>query len=184
VLRYDGVRPEDSMGYFDALTSSAFKTADDGRKLFFPWGTLGRGYVLGSDEAYGRLRGQIRIYTIAALGLIVVPAALRSYVVSALMTAAPLGFYAIWMACLLRGLDVSDERLSLKESMTSQALGHSTTVLWLLEIISLAFVGLGAFIVVFDPGDWPTASASILFFGLCAAVFAFMLIVRRNRLAR
>ena len=57
------------MGYFDALTSSAFKTADDGGKLFFPWGTLGRGYVLGSDEDYLRLRRQIKIFMIAALGV-------------------------------------------------------------------------------------------------------------------
>jgi hypothetical protein len=39
------------MGYFDALTSNAFKTAPDGRKLFFPWGVLGRGYVLASGAS-------------------------------------------------------------------------------------------------------------------------------------
>ena len=30
----------------DALTSGYFKTAPDGRKLFFPWGVLGRGYTI------------------------------------------------------------------------------------------------------------------------------------------
>jgi hypothetical protein len=50
------------MGYLDAITSSAFKTADDGHKLYCPWGTLGRGYVLGSNEDYLRLRGQIKIF--------------------------------------------------------------------------------------------------------------------------
>ena len=172
------------MGYFDALTGSAFKTADDGRKLFFPWGTLGRGYVLGSDEAYAQLRGHIKLYTMAALALIVAPSALQMYVISAAATAALLVFYAAWMAYLLRGLAASDERLSLTESMTSQALGHSATVLWSLEITSLAFVGLGALIVVFDPANWLTATASMLLFGLCAAAFAFMLVARRNRLAR
>ncbi len=34
------------MGYFDGLTSGSFKTAEDGRRLFFPWGVLGSGYAL------------------------------------------------------------------------------------------------------------------------------------------
>src|SRR6266496_3352884 len=142
------------MGYFDALTSSAFKTADNGRKLFFPWGTLGRGYVLGSDADYVRLRGQIKVYMIAALGLIVVSGALQSYVVSAVVLPVLIGFYAVWMAYLLPRLGASDERLSLEESMMSQALGHNATMLWLLEISSLTFVGVGAFIFVFDPANW------------------------------
>ncbi len=171
------------MGYFDALTSSAFKTADDGRKLFFPWGTLGRGYVLGSDEDYVRLRGQIKTFMIAALGLIVVSGALQShsYLVSAVVTPVLIGFYAVWMAYRLRGLQPSDERLSWRESMTSQALTHSTVVLWLMESCSLAFVGAGAFIFVFDPANWLTGIGSMLFFGLCAAVFAFMLVVRSRQ---
>jgi hypothetical protein len=173
------------MGYFDAITSSAFKTADDSRKLFFPWGTLGRGYVLGSDEDYVRLRGQIKLFMIAALNLIVVSVALQSYsyLVSVAVTPVLIGFYAVWMAYLLPRLGVSDERLSLQESMRSQALGHSATVLWLLEIGSLAFVGTGAFIFIFDPANWLTGISSMLFFGLCAAVFAFMLAVRSRRAA-
>jgi hypothetical protein len=29
------------MGYFDGLASGSFKTSQDGRRLFFPWGVLG-----------------------------------------------------------------------------------------------------------------------------------------------
>jgi hypothetical protein len=177
-VRHNRVRREDSMGYFDALISSAFKIADDGRKLFFPWGTLGRGYVLGSDEDDVRLRRQIKIFMIAALGLIVMSGALQSYLVSAAAMPVLIGFYAVWMAYLLPRLGASDERLSLEESMMSQALTHNATTLWLLEIGSLAFVGAGAFIFIFDPANWLTGISSMLFFGLCAAVFAFMLVVR------
>ena len=46
------------MGYFDALTSSYFKTTPDGRKLFFPWGVLGRGYTIDSEQDYERLGGR------------------------------------------------------------------------------------------------------------------------------
>jgi len=57
------------MGYFDGLTSGYFKTARDGRRLFFPWGVWGRGYVVGSELDYERLRGQIKIFVIAGMAL-------------------------------------------------------------------------------------------------------------------
>ncbi len=38
-------------GYFNALTAGYFKTGADGRKLFFPWGTMGRGYAIPSVSA-------------------------------------------------------------------------------------------------------------------------------------
>ncbi len=127
---------------------------------------------------------KIKICMIAALGLIVVSGALQSYVVSAVVVPVLLGFYAVWMAYLLPRLGASDERLSLEESMMLQPLGHNTTVLWLPEISSLAFVGIGAFIFVFDPGNWLIGIGSMLFFGPCAAVFLFMLVVRSRRAAR
>ena len=36
------------MGFFDALSSGYFKTGADGHHLFFPYGAVGRGYVLRS----------------------------------------------------------------------------------------------------------------------------------------
>jgi hypothetical protein len=92
--------------------------------------------------------------------------------------------YFVWVSYRLRGLQPSDESFSFRENMTYQALAQSAVVLWLLEIGSLAFVILGAFIFVFDPANWRAGISSMLFFGLCAAVFAFMLVVRRNRLAK
>jgi hypothetical protein len=44
------------MGYFDRLTSTSFNTAQDGHKLFYPWGAWGRGYVIFSEQQYKRLR--------------------------------------------------------------------------------------------------------------------------------
>ena len=60
------------MGYFDALTSSSFKTTEDGRRLFFPWGTLGRGYAIPSEEEFERLRRRVKAYLAISLPLIIV----------------------------------------------------------------------------------------------------------------
>ena len=52
----------------------------------------------------------------------------------------------------------------------------------LLQIGALAFVALGIFILVVDPGNWLVAFGSIVFFGLCAG-FATRLLVLRRRAA-
>lgn len=167
------------MGYFDALTSSYFKTAQDGRKLFFPWGALGRGYAIPSAQDYKRLQRQVKAYTIVSLVLIIGAVVLQIYfglVIAALLIV----FYMIWTRYLLRGLQPSDERLSLQDSMTSQARMHSAVSLWLLEIVALAFVGFGILMIVVDPGNWLIALASIVFFGFCATIFTRMLVLRRR----
>jgi hypothetical protein len=38
------------MGYFDGLAASSFKTDDKGNTVFFPWGILGKGYILPEDK--------------------------------------------------------------------------------------------------------------------------------------
>ena len=61
------------------------------------------------------------------------------------------------------------------------ALAHGALALWSMEILSLAFIAMGVFILVIEPGKWLRALATIVFFGLCAGVFAFMLVIRRQR---
>jgi Ca2+/Na+ antiporter len=172
------------MGYFDALTSSAFKTGKDGGRLFFPWGVLGRGYVLASERDYERLQRQIKAYMIVTLVLIVGTVMLQAYLWSVIAVALLIAVYVIWVMYLLRGLQPSDERLSLEESMTSQAVRHNATVLWLMQIGSLIFVAAGILMLVLEPGNWLIALASTVFFGLCAAVFARMLFLRSRQVPR
>jgi hypothetical protein len=139
------------MGYFDALTSSCFKTAQDGRKLFFPWGVWGRGYVVASEQDYERLRRQVKAYMVVALVPIIVTAALQAYVGALVIVVLLVAFYLVWMRFLLPGLLPSDERLSVQDSMTAQARAHSAAGLWFLEIGALAFVGLGIMIYRYRP---------------------------------
>ncbi|WP_155253510.1 hypothetical protein [Bradyrhizobium japonicum] len=113
-LPYD-VEMGGDMGYFQGLTSSSFKTTEDGRRLFFPWGVLGRGYLVGSEEKYGRLRKQMKTYIVVSVLLIVVaPSLFRGYNlgVSAALAGVCLAFYLTWMCILLPSLNPTDEGLS------------------------------------------------------------------------
>jgi len=168
------------MGYFDALTSASFRTAQGGSRLFFPWGTWGRGYAVASEQDYERLRQQMKIYYIVALVLVVGSAIVKIYS-AAIVTVLLMGFYLVWMRLLLPRLQPSNERLSLPESMSTQAHLHSAAGLWLLEIVSLVLAGGGVLSIIFDPSNWLLAVPSIGFFGVCAFVFAHMLRLRRGR---
>jgi hypothetical protein len=171
------------MGYFDFLTSGYFKTAHDGRKLFFPWGVLGRGYAIASEQDYLRLQQQIKIYMVVSLVLVISSASLEGDLVGLVVATLLIGFYAVWSRYLLRRLQRSDERLSLQEAMTSQAHQFGPVVLWLLEIVALAFVAGGILVFIVDPPNRLIALVSTVFFGLCAAKFAHMLVLRRRRAA-
>ncbi|MBW7967336.1 hypothetical protein [Bradyrhizobium sp. BR 10261] len=165
------------MGYFEAVTSGSFKTTEDGRRLFFPWGTLGRGYVLPSENDYRRHRTQVKAYMVATFAFILVPSLFRAWALGVSLVIALIGFYGFWMWFLLRRLDVADERLSFQESMISQAGAHREGVLWLLTVSSLV-LALGGLLVLAKPDERLLGFAAIAFFGLCAAVFIRMLILR------
>jgi hypothetical protein len=168
------------MGYFDALTGSAFKTTPDGRKLFFPWGALGRGYEIGPEQDYETLRRRIKLWTIIGLVLILVTSQLLGFLASLIVTAAMLAFYLGWMQFLLRSLRPSDERLTVRESMTTRARTLSPVLLWTFLVASIAFVVASLFILIVTPDKWPAAIAGIVFFGAAAAVFGFMLVQRQQ----
>src|SRR3954470_22868321 len=112
------------MGYFDGLTSSTFKTTKDGRRLFFPWGVLGSGYSIGSEQDYQRLRQQVKAYMVVTLVAVIASGMYEPYRAPLAAAALLVCFYLGWMWRVLPRLRRSDEKLSLQESMTAQARAH------------------------------------------------------------
>lgn len=193
------------MGYFDALTSGSFKTMPDGQRLFFPWGIFGHGYVIGSEPEYERLRRRAKVFIVAgmAAAIPVVMAAMIPVVIEAAALRDPSSFeehlwtralalvvvfsvvyfavYVAWLRSMLRGLQPSTERLTLRENMVTQSRAHSPVLLWALEICSIGVVFVGVSIFVSIPGSWFTAIIGVFFGSVCATLFAFMLALRWRR---
>lgn len=165
------------MGYFDALTSSYFKPAADGRKLFFPWGVMGKGYVIASEQNYQRLQRQCKTYSIVGL-ILILGASLYGFLWGLFAAALLIALYIGWARYLLRDLQVSNEKLSLIESMKSQALAHRGWELWLLTVCSFVFVICGIVAIIIDPRNWLAGVGAIAFFGFGAAVFLRMIVLR------
>ena len=170
------------MGYFDGLTSGSFKTTREGRRFFFPWGVIGHGYEIASEQDYLRLRQQVKAYMVATLVLVIASGSYDPYL-APLATGALLGgFYVTWMWRVLPRLQRSDEKLSLQESMTSQAQAHGPVVLWLLEIVAILLFVASVLMMVFDPGSRLTGLACTVFFGFCLAKSTRLLMLK-NRTA-
>lgn len=171
------------MGYFDAITSAAFKTMPDGRRLYFPWGVLGRGYAIPTDAEYNRLRRQTKINSAVSLVLIIAVAMMQhipwTLGVGGILTAA----YAGWAYVQSRRLQPTDERLTYRESLSTQAILHNKVVLWMMEVVSILYVVTGLVMLFLDPQSWLIALTSIVFFGACAVIFARMLMLRKRAAA-
>jgi hypothetical protein len=168
------------VGYFEGLTSSSFKTTEDGRKLFFPWGPLGRGYVVPSDEEVRRLQGHIKAYHIVTLVVVLGAVAWGGVIGAAVALPILIAPYVVWVRAQCGRLAAASEKLTLAESIASQARAQSVFRLWALGTASLLFVSAGLFIVVVDPANRLPALASVSFFGLCVLMFGRMLVIKRR----
>jgi Ca2+/Na+ antiporter len=167
-------------GYFNALTSGYFKTGADRRMLFFPWGTMGRGYAIPSAERYESMHRQLKIYMIVSLVLIIAPIAAQFYITGFAVAAALMVFYAAWTPILKRGLEPSEERMTMRDNMATQARIHNKGMLWAMEIAAILFVAGGIAMLIFDPRQWYLALFVAVFFGFCAIVIGRMIMVRQR----
>jgi Ca2+/Na+ antiporter len=167
-------------GYFNALTAGYFKTGADGREVFFPWGVWGRGYAIPSEQRYESMHRQLKIYMIAIMVLIIAPIAAQFYITGFIVAAALMLFYVAWVPLLKRGLEPSEERMSVRGNMATQARIHHAGVLWALEIMSIVFVATGIVMLIVEPKQWFLALAPIVFFGFCAIVIGRMIMLRRR----
>jgi len=118
-----GRRP---IGVLDALCEGTFVPRRDGRILFFPWGAVGHGYALASEQEHQRLRREVK--RLLVLGLFAAPLAASVGMgtfglgpIAAL--AALLGLVGgLRLAWLTRGLERSPERLTRAEANARVAL--------------------------------------------------------------
>jgi len=169
------------MGYFDTLSSSAFKTNDDGQKLFFPWGTLGHGYIIPSDAEFERL--QYRYKNVTVFSILVGIAAiifLKSLLSIVAFLFIFIAAYMVWVRYQCRNLRPTQEKLTFSENATNQSRAYNPFILWLLEIISLIFIGIGVLMFLVDPANWLIAVLSLVLFGFSAVVLGRMIIIQRR----
>jgi len=105
---------------FDAITSPWIKTAPDGRKVFFPWGAMGRGFAIASEHDYRRLNKQLTVQWVSGylFGMLAVAFfangyASLSFVIVAIVLVP--GCCFMWRGCDIGCLDYSRRTKNSKE---------------------------------------------------------------------
>ena len=92
----------------------AFKASKDGGQIYFPNGVLGKGYVVDSQKTYKKLLSHHKRWAYLA---IIIPALVTTKSFFAIVIGLIAFAFAHYLATkkVVAGLDVSSERLTLKE---------------------------------------------------------------------
>jgi hypothetical protein len=167
------------MSTFDFLTRGSIQVAPDGRRVFFPWGVIGRGYVISSEVNCERLRQHKAIGFLAGLalasGAVHFLGLLAGLIVVLAFTVVD---YARWRY-QFGTLQPPAERLSLRESFILQARARSAASLRLLIFFSIVFVAIGIAPLAIDPaGNWPRATLIIIAFAFLTVLGIVMAICK------
>jgi succinate dehydrogenase hydrophobic anchor subunit len=171
------------MGYFDALSSSGFKKDGSGRSVFYPWGALGKGRVLPDTESERRVRTFVVRYYIISMVVLAVIAMTAGWLFALIPVPFLMLGYHVRSRAMIRTWPEAGDRLTFRESYANVARAYNKTILWVFFVISILFAALGLLLLLdgSSPNDRVHGAVIILFFGLCAVLFGFMIRARRRR---
>jgi succinate dehydrogenase hydrophobic anchor subunit len=132
------------MGYFDGLTDALFKTAPDGRKIFYPHGIISRGYILPDDATYQKVRRFIKAWAIFWIPfLLIIQFSPAFWTLFFITVPIYLLLYNFSARKMVKGCAISELRLTYLESFTNNAKSQNIFLLLLVLISALFFVALG-----------------------------------------
>ena len=182
------------MGYFDGIVDGSFKTTDDGVLLYYPFGVLGKGYVIPTNEKKQEIRKRLK--WLYAVSLILIIASASSLAPSVLILSIPWWIVGIIYVLVVLGLSLVSyfiakgftkgltsvgKKLTVVESYQNSAKSHNAFTLIVLEIASLLFVVAGIWMMFDNHLIWYlrlNGVFSVLFFGLCGVAIGYMIKVK------
>jgi hypothetical protein len=157
------------MGYFDQFVENSLFTDAEGRVLFYPYGSFGRGYIIGAPAKQEQLRKLLLRYHTVSISVVLPVVLIGQMVIGFPATLLPaLGWTALAYAWyylsvqpLLRGEVPTAPKLGWGTMMARQAQRYSTARLWTGVLISVSFLLLGLIFLLTD---------STRLLGLCEVV--------------
>jgi hypothetical protein len=163
------------MGYFDGLTDGLFKSDHEGKTLFYPWGVLGKGFILPNSDKKQEIRRFVKLYYVVSLPLVLLTGITVGWLYSFALVPPLILWYWLRVNRLLASVSTTTEKLKIGEAYRSSARSHNLSTLWFLEVASLLFVVSGIFILFISPHNWFAGLMSVIFFGACALAIGYMI---------
>jgi hypothetical protein len=163
------------MDYFDGMTDGKFKTDVQGRPIFYPWGALGRGYVLPDDSKKKEIRRFVKLCCVAFWPLMAGTAIFIGWRFSLIMLFLILLYYHFEITKFLKGIPVVGERLTFKEKYANSARSHNLGTLWMVAIFSALFFLSSIAIFLRNKDARLFGLACVIFFGASTLAHGFMI---------
>jgi hypothetical protein len=170
------------MGYFEGLAAASFKSDKQGNRLFYKWGVLGNAYILPDKQKEDEIKNFVILFHKVSLISIIGVGVAFSWLLAIVITIPLFIWFWIKTKSLTQDLNISTEKLTLKESYGNSAQNYSTGTLWFMLISSLLFVLGGSFMIIRSRNstDILMGAIGILFFGAGLIISIYMLSRKRN----
>lgn len=167
------------MGYFNALASGIIKKDLQNRSVYYPWGVLGKGYVIPTEAKETDIKNLvIRFYQIM-FALIIFHAFTKLLWFSLPLFLASAIWFLYGSYRFTQPLEISQEKLTLKEAYTNSGKQHNLIVLWILLGVSVIFTGLGLLLLLV--GKLGAGLFITTLFGLCTAAIGYMVKIKQSQ---
>ena len=168
------------MGYFDGLASGIIKKDKDNNPVYYPWGVLGKGYVLPDAERETTIKNMVILFYQLFLDLFFVHLfLLKNVLIFAILTIVLIAWFLLKSRQLTKDCPKSDEKLTLKEGYTNSAKAHNKTVLWILLVIA-AIATLGSIAMLFSGKLLILGLVLTILFGASSAAIYYMIQVKNK----
>jgi hypothetical protein len=161
--------------YFKGYMEGYFKKDSDDRRVFFPWGSFGRGYTLTDREIEPKLLKSISMYSIVVglcfgangifLGVRIETEMdlFAPLVLLALFVPLSLILYGYLIRRLLKDTNKSEEKMIFQESLQNISLAVSTRGLYFWLFFSAALILMNLYIIFELDGGLMETSLALFF---------------------
>lgn len=150
-----------------------------GRPIYYPWGILGKGYILPDESEKIRISRYVKVFNIIGMSIAFI-GSLISFVFFILFFPIFIIFHYLIISRLIKNYPVSALDLTYYESLKLNAQGSSKKLLWFLVILSLFMVIFSIGALFMKPDNPFIAFTGIVLFGFCAFIFYMMLKMKED----
>ena len=170
------------MGYFDGLASGIIKKDKSNNAVYYPWGVLGKGYVLPDATRETAIKNMVILFYQIFLGMFFVHLFLiKNAPIFAVLVIALVIWFLVKSHQLTKDCPKSDEKLTLKEGYTNSAKAHNKWMLWFCLVVSIFFTLAGIAFLLSDKIS--IGLLMTIVFGACTTAIGFMIKVKNKQTA-
>lgn len=161
------------MGYFDGLTEASFKKNAQGETLFYPWGVLGKGYIVSDAKKEADLRKFTKLNYMITLPLVIVNQSLFGFIPNLVLLPIYLIAFLVILKKLTKDLPIANEKLKITESYKNSASKHNLATLIVLGLSSLVFTITGLLFII-EGRNTVLGGFALVLFGLTTVAISYM----------